>query len=85
MHFWYDTREGIKKKYHINGWIFPCIVCGIPTARYIIMKKQVHRLKIYSSDIDIQCCSKFCKTNINLSIMLSCFMVRYIDDTRSNR
>ena len=77
MQYWYDTREGNNiNRFPIQGWIFPCFFCCIPTVKYTIILKH----KIYK-DINIPCCDT-CK---NKQFKLKYLDSRYILDEKQKR
>ena len=46
---WYDSREGssdLAKRLPVNGWLFPCFVCGTVTGKFTMLLHRGH-LKVY--------------------------------------
>jgi len=58
----YDTRNGNGEitRFPINGWLFPCLICGkiIGSKEKILYKKKFFKLKY----LEVPCCKK-CKIN----------------------
>ena len=54
----YDTRNGKSEiiRFPINGWFFPCLVCGIITGS---KKKLLYKKKFFNSKyLEVPCCKK---------------------------
>ena len=60
----YDTRNRNDEitRFPINGWLFPCLICGkiIGSKEKILYKKNFFKLKY----LEVPCCKK-CRINEN--------------------